>query len=257
MLFEWFDGQNARVAMEIRFSIRAMFVSLFVAAVCCAILNLLLYGDDVFALAQQERAKADSSDDPAAKNSAGKTVPKSDQEKAAPEKANPDKVAPDKPADKNKNSTPATPAQGQPGSPNESSDSSKPAYETLSLRGHVVWLDEALKRKYGIKVDLDAQKQMVALEDTEGNLHPIVKDFRGRGFHKDPRLMAMELELHVRRYPGSPMIQVVGISRYKKGVKYDVDYWCDICAIPMYELKDCECCQGPIRLRERRVESNE
>jgi hypothetical protein len=27
------------------------------------------------------------------------------------------------------------------------------------------------------------------------------------------------------------------------------DYWCDVCSIPMYEIKPCECCQGEIRLR--------
>ena len=38
------------------------------------------------------------------------------------------------------------------------------------------------------------------------------------------------------------------------GKKYELDYWCDICAIPMYELKECECCQGPIRFRFRETD---
>jgi hypothetical protein len=35
--------------------------------------------------------------------------------------------------------------------------------------------------------------------------------------------------------------------------KYQVDYWCDVCSIAMYELKPCECCQGPTRLREWKI----
>ena len=50
------------------------------------------------------------------------------------------------------------------------------------------------------------------------------------------------------------MVQVVRVYVLKPDGKYELDYWCDICSIAMYELKPCECCQGPTRLRERLVE---
>jgi hypothetical protein len=131
--------------------------------------------------------------------------------------------------------------------------SSKPAYRTQSLRGRVVWLAEALKKKYGIETDRDAIHAVVALETADGLL-PIVKDFRGRAFFIDERLRDLDLELMVRTYEGSPMIQVVRIYALKDDGKYELDYWCDICSIPMYELKECECCQGPIRMRLRLAE---
>ena len=127
-------------------------------------------------------------------------------------------------------------------------------YATETLRGKVVWTAEALKRLYGIEADADTAKSAVALETAEGRLHPIVKDDRGRGFLLDERLRNRELELFVRRYEGSPFIQVIRVYTLKDGRKYELDYWCDICAIAMYELKECECCQGPIRIRERLVE---
>ena len=37
------------------------------------------------------------------------------------------------------------------------------------------------------------------------------------------------------------------------GQRYELDYWCEICAISMVELKDCDCCQGPIELRRSEV----
>jgi hypothetical protein len=131
---------------------------------------------------------------------------------------------------------------------------SEATYRTESLRGRVVWLAEAMKRRFGIDLDADAAQWDVALETTDGQLLPIVKDARGRGFRLDPRLRDVDMELLVRRYEGSPMIQIIRVYTLKKDGKYELDYWCDICAIPMYELKDCECCQGPIRLRERREE---
>ena len=124
-------------------------------------------------------------------------------------------------------------------------------YETLSLRGKIVWLSEALSRRYGIAVDPDAAKFDIALEGKDGTLTPIVKDFRGRGFHLDPKLHTIDWELLVRKFPGSPFVQVVRTYAWRDGKKYEFDYWCDICAIPMYELKECECCQGPIRFRFR------
>lgn len=127
-------------------------------------------------------------------------------------------------------------------------------YETLSFRGKIVWLSEALARRYGIAVDPDAAKFDIALEGPDGTLTPIVKDFRGRGFFLDPKLHAMDWELLVRRFPGSPFVQVVRTYAWRDGKKYEFDYWCDICAIPMYELKECECCQGPIRFRFRETD---
>ena len=47
------------------------------------------------------------------------------------------------------------------------------------------------------------------------------------------------------------MIQIFAI---KKDGKFEIDYWCDICAIEIYELKPCDCCQGPIRLRKRKLD---
>ena len=130
----------------------------------------------------------------------------------------------------------------------------KRAFVTESRRGRVVWMADALKEHFDVATDDDAVHALVALEATDGSLHPIVKDQRGRCFHTDERLRDIDVELLVRRYHGSPMLQVVRVYTIKSEKKYELDYWCDICSIPMYELKPCECCQGPTRLRERLVQ---
>ena len=127
--------------------------------------------------------------------------------------------------------------------------------DLASLRGKVVWTAEALQRLHQIEADPDAAHWSVSLETADGQLHPIVKDSRGRAFLLDPRLRGRDMELYVRRYSGSPLVQVIRIYTFKEGRRYELDYWCDICAIAMYELKECECCQGPIRIRERLVEA--
>lgn len=133
----------------------------------------------------------------------------------------------------------------------------KPKRTTESLRGRVVWMADALKDQFGIQTDEDAAQALVALKQADGRLHPIVKDQRGRCFYTDERLRDIDVELLVRRHAGSPMVQVVRVYTLKSGDKYELDYWCDICSIPMYERKPCECCQGPTRLRERLVKKSD
>lgn len=133
----------------------------------------------------------------------------------------------------------------------------KPAFEVSSVRGRVVWLAEALTRRFGIESDQDTEHAQVALETADGQLLPLVKDARGRGFWLDERLRGIDMELMVRRYPGSPVAQVIRVYTVKPDGLYELDYWCDICSIPMYELKACECCQGETRIRERKVEAGQ
>ena len=126
------------------------------------------------------------------------------------------------------------------------------SFETEVLRGRVVYLAEALERKFAIKSSPDARERILALETKEG-LVPLVEDVRGRSFRVDKRLRKMDVELTVRRYAGSPAVQVIGVCELAKDGKYEIDYWCSICSISMYELKECECCQGSIELRKRKV----
>jgi hypothetical protein len=142
------------------------------------------------------------------------------------------------------------------GSTDKDSAKSAPAYTVQMLQGRLVWMGEALARLHKIESDADAAETQIALETKDGRLVPIVKDFRSRGFWLDPRLRQGDVELEVRRYDKTPAVQIVRWYAIRQGRKYELDYWCDICAIPMYELKTCDCCQGEIRLRERPVDEN-
>jgi hypothetical protein len=126
-----------------------------------------------------------------------------------------------------------------------------PAHTTEKLRGKVVWQEEALKRHFGVATEPDAAQSAVVLETADGTLFPIVPDTRGRAFALDKRLRDVELVLLVRRYEKAPLVQVIRVMRPTDKGLLEVDYWCDTCAIPMYILKPCECCQGETRLRER------
>jgi hypothetical protein len=129
-----------------------------------------------------------------------------------------------------------------------------PKFTTESIRGRVVWLAEAQKRLVGAASVPEAADRALALETSDGRLVPLLEDERGRAFRIDKRLREIDVELLVRRYEASPVAQIIGVYQIKSDGKYELDYWCDTCAIAMYELKPCECCQGESRLRLQRVD---
>jgi hypothetical protein len=117
------------------------------------------------------------------------------------------------------------------------------------FRGQVVLVAEALERRE-IKAAPEELKGQVALETPDGELVPILPDWRGRAFYQDERLRNRKVELVGYRRPGLPYLYVLAVYTFdEQGRRNYTDYWCDICSIPMYELKPCDCCQETIRLR--------
>lgn len=114
--------------------------------------------------------------------------------------------------------------------------------------GKVLLLGKALEKR-----DITSYEEMhdqVALVTPEKEIVPIVADWRGRAFFQDERLRNRKVELVGTRKPGVPYLQVLMVYTFNdKGERMYTDYWCDICSIPMYEIKPCDCCQGDIRLR--------
>jgi hypothetical protein len=119
------------------------------------------------------------------------------------------------------------------------------------VSGKVVMLADALEKR-SITSYAEEIKGQVVLETRDGKLLPLVPDWRGRAFYQDERLRNRPVDLLVKRHAGVPWVQVLSIYLFDENGKRNImDYWCDICSIPMYEIKECECCQGPIRLRLR------
>lgn len=122
------------------------------------------------------------------------------------------------------------------------------------VRGKFVWLAEALQNRFGISSVADAAQRSLAIQTVDGAVLPIVEDVRGHAFRTDVRLREMNIELLVRRYEKHPLLQILKVYEVKEGKRFEVDYWCDICAIAMFEKGPCACCQDENRLRKRPVE---
>ena len=133
-------------------------------------------------------------------------------------------------------------------------DDTAPAFTTESLRGRVVYLADAMEKQTGIPSVPEARDRILALQSADGRLVPLLEDIRARAFRRDQRLRDMQVELVVRRYHASPLVQIIRVIEIAKDGHYEIDYWCEVCSIAMFEKKECECCQGEVELRRRKVE---
>jgi hypothetical protein len=119
-----------------------------------------------------------------------------------------------------------------------------------TLKGQVKTLAGVLE-KAGAKLDPDASPTSLVLVADDGKIYPLVKDDGSRLFYKDDRLLNRDMRLTARLVPNSQFLQVVTVESYnKKGDLCDLFYWCDICSIRRGEKMKCECCGGPMELRE-------
>jgi hypothetical protein len=116
-------------------------------------------------------------------------------------------------------------------------------------KGKVVPLAGVLE-KSGIKLDPDAAPQWLALVTDEGKIYPLIRDDGSRMFFKDRHLLNRPMRLTGRLFGDTHLLQVVNVHSYLKGQLHEVYYWCDICAIRGYDLHKCDCCGGPMELRE-------
>ncbi len=122
-----------------------------------------------------------------------------------------------------------------------------PEEKLTVFAGKVMTIKDIIEKSGG-KLDRDAAPFMVALV-AEGKAYPIIKDDGGRRFFKDERLLNKEYRI-TGRLVGGTMLQVISVQSVKNGKPHDIYYWCDICAIRRGEKNDCECCGGPMELRE-------
>ena len=113
--------------------------------------------------------------------------------------------------------------------------SPSPKYASVVLRGNVVELGPHVLKVFNVPMDDDVGKAVVALVTDSGEVHPIVKDVRSRGFWMDKRLRDRPLELHIHKFPGLPFVRVIDTYSFKNGKKLAVDYWCTVCAITTFE----------------------
>jgi hypothetical protein len=127
-----------------------------------------------------------------------------------------------------------------------------PAVKNQDYEGKVVPLAKPLE-KFGARLDADAAPHWLALVTDDGKVYPLIKDDASRMFFKDQRLLDRPMRLSGRVLPNTHLLQLIQVHSIQKGAVHEVYYWCEVCSIRRNEPDICECCGGPMELREPRV----
>jgi hypothetical protein len=122
----------------------------------------------------------------------------------------------------------------------------------VTVRGRVLTLTSALK-SLGVDVPLDRESgsQQVVLLGEDRSITPLLRDEATRALFLDERLRDTRAELHGRRFPGVPYLQVISFQIESDGRFQTPEYYCNICSITVRAPQTCPCCQGPMELRMR------
>lgn len=124
-----------------------------------------------------------------------------------------------------------------------------PAFTQVRIDGKVVPYRDALAKRNIILSD-GWGVDWVALTTEDQQLLPILPTDAARFFLLDKRNLNKSVRLTVRRHAFTPGLEVLEVRRLVDGAEWDTYYWCEICAIKSFHLHTCDCCQGPIELRE-------
>jgi hypothetical protein len=128
-------------------------------------------------------------------------------------------------------------------------DSTGAGPETVTLRGEVVRLGEALG-SFGVPGAQGPIGEQVVLRGEGGAIEPLLYNVGSRAFFEDDRLRNRPAELVARRLEGLPYLQVVSARVEDEGGALRIpEYYCDICTISVRFDQPCPCCQAPMELR--------
>ena len=140
------------------------------------------------------------------------------------------------------------------GSGSAATNRAKPkGFAVVHVRGKVTAYKAAMKRLFGLEFVGKWGVDLLALETDDGRLLPLLPTDGARFFYHDRRMLGRPVLLTARRHDRTPGLQVIDIHSIKDDKVHEIYYWCDVCAIKMYQLQQCDCCQGPIEVREHPV----
>src|SRR5262245_33187020 len=131
--------------------------------------------------------------------------------------------------------------------------SAEPA-QTVEVRGRVVCLAEEMHRLYEVELPAN-HSHLYGFKTAEGKYYTLLRTKYSEALFVDEQVQKKELILKGRTFSGTQLLEVSRMRSVKNGVVQDLFYYCTICAIEMVSPGKCDCCQGPVELVEKPIDS--
>ena len=126
--------------------------------------------------------------------------------------------------------------------------------QEMEHRGKVVCLPEEMHRLYQTDLPTD-HEHIYGFKTTNGVYYTLLRTKLSEALFADQRVREKELLLTGNVLPKSQILDVTAMKSVRNGVVYDLYYYCDICAIRTVAPGPCLCCQAPVELVEKPLES--
>jgi hypothetical protein len=122
--------------------------------------------------------------------------------------------------------------------------------QEMELRGTVVCLPEEMHRVHHTDLPTN-HAHIYGFRTTNGVYYTLLRTKLSEALFADQRLREKELLLTGNVLPKSQIFDVTEMKSIRKGVVWDLYYYCDICAIKTIAPGPCVCCQAPVELVEK------
>ncbi|PYJ97626.1 MAG: hypothetical protein DME23_14510, partial [Verrucomicrobia bacterium] len=129
----------------------------------------------------------------------------------------------------------------------------KTAFQEVDLRGKIVCLPEAMHELYGI--DLPTNHEHIwGFKTKNETFYTLLRTKLSEALFVDEQVRKKELILKGHVLPKTQIFEMTDMKSVRNGIVYDLYYYCDVCAIKTLSPGPCMCCQGPVKLVEKRPE---
>lgn len=128
------------------------------------------------------------------------------------------------------------------------------AAREIQIRGKVVCLPEEMHKLYHSDLPLN-HEHIYGFKTEDGTFYTLLRTNMSEALFVDKRLHEKVLLITGRTFPKTQILEVMNLQSIHNGTLHDLYYYCETCAIKTYAPGNCVCCQEPVELVEKPVET--
>jgi hypothetical protein len=122
----------------------------------------------------------------------------------------------------------------------------------IQVRGRIVCLSEEMHKLYD--ADLPAgHEHLYGFKTEDGVFYTLLRTNMSEALFIDKRLHKKELIIKGRTFPKTHILEAMTLYSIHDGGVHELYYYCETCAIRASAPSECECCQEPVELVEKRI----
>ncbi|RKU30884.1 hypothetical protein C6497_04200 [Candidatus Poribacteria bacterium] len=127
--------------------------------------------------------------------------------------------------------------------------------DDVKLNGKMVCLSEEMHQHYKLELT-DDHEHLYGIKSEDGKYYTLLRTSLSEALFIDKRLHEKVLVVKGRVFPKSNLLEVMSFMSIKDGVLYEIYYYCDTCYIRTVAPGNCDCCQAPVVLIEKPLNSD-